>query len=171
MHNGRAKKSKHCSNRNQTPKWRQTTEVTPAPTCELAGSLRILVVEDEFVSARTAVGLFSAYGQCELCTNGPDALKAFENAAGTARPFDLVVLDIRMEGMSGLETLEALRAWESRRGVLLGQGVQVIMTTICHDARTVLGAFNSGCETYLIKPIGAETVAGAMRLLGLLATV
>jgi two-component system, chemotaxis family, chemotaxis protein CheY len=137
----------------------------PAPAA--APSLRILVVQDEFVSARMAVRLLFAHGTCTLCSCAEEALDAYRQASTGGHPFDLTCLDVRMPGMGGLEMLRALRAWEERRGILLGQGVPVIMTTINRAPATVMGAFNSGCEKYLLRPLSVEGLRGALEELGL----
>jgi len=131
------------------------------------GKLRILVVEDEFVSARALAGLLRRYGACEFATRGGAAIDLLEKAQHDGHPFDLVCMDNIMPGLTGVEVLEVIRGWEQRRGVLLGKGVPVIMTTICNDPQTVLGAFNSGCESYLIKPVSAESLAKVLADLGL----
>jgi len=134
----------------------------PSPAARVntsQGQLRILVVEDEFVSARALAGLLRPYGACEFATRGGAAIDLLEKAQHAGRPFDLVCMDNIMPGLTGVEVLEVIRGWEARRGVLLGKGVPVIMTTICNDPQTVLGAFNSGCESYLIKPVSAESLA------------
>lgn len=129
--------------------------------------LRILVVEDEAVSAEALTALLSGQGTCVLKGSAEEGLAELRLAADAGCPFNLVCLDVRLPGMSGLDALRAIRAWESDRGVLLGRGVPVIMTTVCRDPHTVFGAFNSGCEQYLVKPIGAGPLAMALVSLGL----
>lgn len=132
-----------------------------------ARSLRILVVEDEIVCARTLVSLLKRFGTCRFQPTGEKALAELRTAVAAGQPFDLLCLDVRLPGMSGLDVLKAVRARESEQGIRLGEGVSVIMTTICRDPATVFGAFNSGCEQYLVKPISADAVSRAMVNLGL----
>jgi two-component system chemotaxis response regulator CheY len=131
-------------------------------------TLRVLVAEDEPVSARTIVTLLERYGQCQLTARGLDAIDALRAAHAAGQPFDLLCLDVRMPGLSGMDVLKAVRQWEQDRGVPLSKGVPVIMTTVCHDPDTVLGAFNSGCEKYLVKPIAGDKLARIMSELNLI---
>ena len=82
------------------------------------------------------------------CSNGRDAL----DAAQKEQPH-LIILDIMMPGMDGRETLKAIRQIESEYGIRGLDGVKVIMTTALGDSKNVMGAFNEGCEAYIVKPI------------------
>src|SRR5690242_9750238 len=62
----------------------------------------------------------------------------------TERDFDVVLLDNRMTGMTGLEFLEALRARDL--------GIPVILMTGCADADTAIQAVQRGAFNYLEKP-------------------
>ena len=101
---------------------------------------RILVVEDEEPLAfgiRDAL-LHSGY-EVEVVHDGKGAL---EQLAGGH--FDLVVLDIMLPGMSGLEVLRELR--ESR------QDVRVIVLTALAEESDVVRGFELGADDYIPKP-------------------
>ena len=90
-------------------------------------------------------------------------------AARSGHPYDLVLLDIMMPGIDGQEALRQIRGWEEEQGISLGRGTKIIMTTCLDDPRNVLGAFQRGCESYLVKPIDREKLMGEIRKLGLIA--
>ncbi|MEX2261567.1 MAG: HD domain-containing phosphohydrolase [Bryobacteraceae bacterium] len=102
--------------------------------------LRILVVEDES-PIRMVLG--EALGQAGYETaqaaNAMDALGLLARGR-----FDLVLSDVRMPGMSGLELLEAIR----RRH----PGVGVLLLTGCEDVGTAVTAMKSGALDYALKP-------------------
>jgi DNA-binding NtrC family response regulator len=102
---------------------------------------RILLVDDD--------ADFGKFLQAQLREQGHDVrwLDAPEDALrvlSSPEPLDLVLLDNRMPGMSGLEFLAAAR--ETLR-------VPIILMTNAHSDRTVIQAMNLGAFAYVIKPL------------------
>ena len=82
-------------------------------------------------------------------SDGISVLEAFK----TELP-DLIVLDIMMPGMDGLEVLRKLRAEEEYKNI------PVIMATAKGTEMDKIGGLNSGADDYLVKPFGVmEMVA------------
>jgi diguanylate cyclase (GGDEF)-like protein/PAS domain S-box-containing protein len=77
-----------------------------------------------------------------LAGSGVDALAQVEN-----HPFDLVLLDIEMPGMNGLEVLARLRSTRSRTEL------PVIMVTARSAGEDVVEAFRLGANDYVTKPV------------------
>ncbi len=116
---------------------------------------RILVVDDDQASARTL--------QLHLRAQGFDTTVAHDAggglAAATALHPQLVILDIRMPGRSGLELLPDLKA--------LQPSPHVIMITAFHDMDTTIEAMQQGAEDYIHKPVDIDELDAAVaRLLG-----
>ncbi|MEZ5587109.1 MAG: sigma-54 dependent transcriptional regulator [Sedimenticolaceae bacterium] len=116
---------------------------------------RVLVVDDDQASARTL--------QLHLRTQGYDTAVAHDAEAGLAmademRP-ELVILDIRMPGRSGLAVLPEIRA--------LDPPPQVIMITAFHDMETTIEAMQQGAADYIHKPVDIDELDAALeRILG-----
>jgi response regulator of citrate/malate metabolism len=110
--------------------------------------LRVLVVDDDFMVARIhrkfveQVDGFEVVGEAR---SGAEALAA----ADQLRP-DLVLLDIYLPDMSGLEVLRTLRG--------AGNQVDVLVVTAARDVDTVQQALRGGVVQYLIKPFTAEAM-------------
>jgi CheY-like chemotaxis protein len=89
----------------------------PLPSPEAVAARRrlsALVVDDVATNrlvVRHMLGLLGV-GAAEA-GSGPDAIAALEQAGGSARPFDLVLLDMNMPGMDGEDTFRAIRAGPS----------------------------------------------------------
>ena len=117
---------------------------------------RVLVVDDDQASARML--------QLHLLSEGFDTAVAHDagNGLDKAREFlpELVILDIRMPGRSGLELLPDLKA--------LQPAPHIIMITAFHDMQTTIEAMQKGAEDYIHKPVDIDELDAAVeRILGL----
>jgi two-component system chemotaxis response regulator CheY len=117
-----------------------------------ATMMKILIVEDDYVSRRLLQEILAAYGECEAVTDGHSALQAFSHALKGGAHFGLVFLDIGIPGMNGQETLKALRELEEKNGIHGRRAARVVMTTGREDSKSILGAFRVGCDAYIVKP-------------------
>jgi two-component system, OmpR family, phosphate regulon response regulator PhoB len=117
------------------------------------GGERILVVDDEpDIVALVVYHLAKAGFRISTASNGADALRL----AQQDRPA-LVVLDLMLPGMSGLEVLEQLRADES------GQDVAVLLLTARRDEPDRIKGLSSGADDYLTKPFSPQELVLRVR--------
>src|SRR6267378_517465 len=82
--------------------------------------------------------------------DGPSALDAVRASA-----VDLVLLDIRLPGMDGIEVLERIKA--------LDEGIEVILVTAVKTVRTAVAAMKLGAFDYLTKPFEEEELLSLSR--------
>ncbi|WP_020573839.1 response regulator [Actinopolymorpha alba] len=107
--------------------------------------IRVLVVDDDVIVARVHRGFvekvpgFSVVGEART---GAEALAAIRRD-----PPDLILLDIYLPDMSGLDVLVRLR--EMPRSPF-----DVLVITAARDVDTVAGALRGGAVSYLVKPFG-----------------
>jgi two-component system KDP operon response regulator KdpE len=113
---------------------------------------RILVVDDEPAIRRTLRANLAARGYDVVAVETGEA--ALEEAA--ARRFDLVVLDLMLPGLSGLEVCHALRA-ESP--------VPILVLSARGEERTKVEALDLGADDYLTKPFGMDELLARVRAL------
>lgn len=111
-------------------------------------SIRVLVVDDDFAVAAVHRAYLEAMPQFAVVAEAHDGEQALRAAAELAP--DLVLLDIHLPDLSGLEVLRRLRA---RPG---GQDVDVIAITAAREVDTVRTAMSGGVAQYLIKPFTLE---------------
>src|ERR1700736_2862897 len=121
-------------------------------------AVRILVVDDSGDARNLTEGalLAAGYNDLLMASSGWDALEILENFRTTnGRPaIDVVLLDIVMPEMDGVEVCERLR--EDERCADL----PIIMVTSLDDMGFLINAFEVGANDYLTKPInGVELVA------------
>ena len=111
-----------------------------------SGGERILVVDDEpDIVALVVYHLAKAGFRISTASNGADALRL----AQQDRPA-LVVLDLMLPGMSGLDVLDQLRADES------GQDIAVLLLTARREEADRIKGLSQGADDYLTKPFSPQ---------------
>jgi two-component system response regulator MtrA len=105
------------------------------------GAHRLLLVEDDPAIAQMfALGLKHAGYDVKVVANGPAALTELRE-----RAFDLVLLDVRMHGMDGIEVLDAIRADAGLAGT------RVVMLSNYSEEATVEACRARGVLDYVFK--------------------
>jgi response regulator RpfG family c-di-GMP phosphodiesterase len=115
-----------------------------------SGRARVLVVDDEADIRDLLCELLSFDYDCKAASSAEEALDAL-----TARKFDLVVSDITMGGMSGLEMIPHVLARSPETVVVMVSGMQTVESAI--EALRV-GAFD-----YIMKPFDLRQVESAVK--------
>jgi two-component system chemotaxis response regulator CheY len=129
--------------------------------------MKILIVEDDFVSRRLLQNMIKAYGTVDIAVNGIEALEAFKLAIDEQAPYDLICIDILMPEMNGQELLKAIKHHEEMLGIYGLDGVKVIMTTSIGDFGNIKSAFIEQCDAYMVKPIDREQLVNKLKELKL----
>lgn len=114
--------------------------------------LSVLIVDDEAVVCDALYDELSERGyQCTTVLNGSDAVQKL-----TTQDFDLVLLDIRLPGMSGMEVLREL--W------LNHSNITVIMITGVNDVNTAVETMKLGASDYIVKPFDLDRIHTSIRI-------
>ena len=103
---------------------------------------KVMIVEDDPMVAMINEQFVNRSGEFSVaykCNNGEDALKLLED-----HPVDLVIMDVYMPRLDGIETLKKIREKDIP--------VSVIMVTAANDNKTVEEAMRLGAVDYLVKP-------------------
>jgi DNA-binding NtrC family response regulator len=105
---------------------------------------RILIVEDDTVQREILTDILNAtgYDPC-ACASGPDALDALRE-----NPFDLMLTDLRMPEMDGLELL--------RQAMRVRADLEVVVMTAYATVQTAVTAMKEGATDYLAKPFDKD---------------
>ncbi len=118
---------------------------------DAGGDARILVVDDD-AGQRSLLETF-------LRAQGFRTLSADSGAAALARleegDFGLLISDVRMPGMSGIETLRRVRERHP--------GLPVLLVTAFADIRSAVAAMRDGAVNYLAKPIDLDELMNSVR--------
>ena len=131
-----------------------------APTAAPSGrGLKVLVAEDNIINQRLVVSMLTQLGHTGMVVNdGEKALRCLSKMK-----VDVVLMDVMMPNMDGLQALAALRAKEATEG----GHVPVIMAT-SHDEPGDAARFKrAGADGYLPKPLVQDQLqAELVRVLG-----
>jgi len=111
---------------------------------------KVLVVDDDTALAEMIGIVLRAEGfEPSFCADGSEAVAAFHSA----RP-DLVLLDLMLPGMDGIEVCSRIRE-ES--------GVPIIMLTAKSDPTDVVKGLESGADDYIVKPFNPKELVARIR--------
>jgi two-component system, chemotaxis family, chemotaxis protein CheY len=131
--------------------------------------MKCLIVEDDTVSRLILEKMISRYGTFDVVDNGQQAIDQFRQAHESNAPYDVIVMDIMMPEVDGLQSVRAIREIEAHMNIALIHRVKIIMTTALNDPRTVMKAlYESEANSYLVKPIRLEKLADELRMLKLI---
>ena len=135
-------------------------------------NLKILIVEDDFISRRILQEILTPYGKCDMAKDGKEAIHAFYLGWEELSPYDLICMDVMMPEIDGQEALQKIRDMELEMGIIGSQEVKVIMVTALDDLKNIIKAFHDGGATsYIVKPISKKNLIGEMVKLGLIQQV
>ncbi len=116
--------------------------------------MRILVVEDEHrMAALLRQGLTEDGHVVSATSNGADAF-----SMASASDFDLILLDVMLPGMSGLEIARRLRANRGKTPIL--------MLTARDTTADIVHGLDLGADDYLTKPFSFEVLLARVRAVG-----
>jgi len=111
---------------------------------------RVLVVDDEIAACKLlSIMLVSPAYYCAMASNGEDALVTLQR-----EPFDAVISDLQMPGMSGMEILAEVRGRYRHLAFLVTTGVD--------DVEVGVAAMRSGADDYLCKPLQESVVEASL---------
>ena len=115
--------------------------------------IRVLIVDDDFMVAKVHGGFVAALDGFEVAGTAHTGAAALEQVV-QLRP-DLVLLDVYLPDMTGLEVLRRLRA--------AGADTDVIVISAARDVDSIRTALHGGVLNYLVKPFDRRTFEARLR--------
>ena len=143
--------------------WQAAQPAVTYPTnCELnRGWARILLAEDNITNQKVALGILKKLGlQAEAVANGAEAVKALETI-----PYDLVLMDVQMPDMDGLEATRLIRQAEGERRKVKGAAPHIPIVAM--TAHAMQGdrerCEEAGMDDYVSKPVDLRALVSMLK--------
>jgi CheY-like chemotaxis protein/nitrogen-specific signal transduction histidine kinase len=137
-----------------------TATAAPVNTPQQRRPLAILVAEDNDINALLTRTLLTRLGhRPTMVADGAAALASWQTARETGAPTDLVLMDIHMPDMDGLEAARRLRATEAERGWPRTPIVALTANAFDEDRSACLAA---GMDGFVVKPLDRERLNAAL---------
>jgi len=116
---------------------------------------RILLVEDNIVNQKVALGILKKLGlRADAAGNGLEALQSLENL-----PYDLVLMDMQMPEMDGLEATQQIRDAQSK---VLDHEIPIIAMTANAMREDRERCLQAGMNDFITKPVQSQALAQAL---------
>lgn len=129
--------------------------------------MKCLIVDDEVFCREFVATLLRSTADCHHASNGNEALAMYNSALAAEAPFNVIIMDIMMPGMSGHDAVLAIRLIEKDRN--LAKRVNIIMLTALNSATEAMEAFcTAHSAAYLVKPVSKVAFFNVLAKLGLL---
>ena len=116
--------------------------------------IRVLIVDDQEMIRQGLRAILAANDRVEVIADVADGYRAIE--VTEAGGVDVILMDVRMPGIDGVETIRRIRAFAPTDAVKI-----IVLTTFDQDA-TVLTALQSGANGFLSKAVGPAQLAAAI---------
>jgi CheY-like chemotaxis protein len=138
----------------ELPAEADTPALAPTP------GLSVLVAEDNEINALLLRSLLSRLGHhAVITTNGEAALESWLAAKSAGAPYDLVLMDIQMPQLDGIETTKRIRALEAGQP---GRPTPILALTANTLVEDRYACFEAGMDGFLIKPLDRDKLADAL---------
>lgn len=125
--------------------------------------MRILIIDDDYISRSQVKALMMGYGDCDIAPNGEIALLLFDAAHKEGVPYKLITVDVDMPGMNGQKVVNEIRLREDSLSASTNQvEAKIIMVSSMDDGKNIMTSFRQGAEGYLVKPITPEKLKSTL---------
>jgi CheY-like chemotaxis protein len=121
------------------------------------GELSVLVIDDDPVACEHAKLVLGQAGiACETVLSGREAIELVRLRQARQQPFDLLLIDLKMPGMDGIETAREIRK-------IVGHETPIIIITAYKWDDVLKEAESAGVDSFIAKPLFADNVIEEFR--------
>jgi len=126
--------------------------------------MKFFIVDDDFVTGSKLCSILSDYGQCDVATNGSQAITMIDQGLRSGSGYDLVMIDIHLPCATGWAVLKMLRAREQGAGIKSSKKL-IISSQGTQQNVSLAGMYK--CDAFLLKPIKREVLFEKLAELGI----
>lgn len=121
-------------------------------------STKFLVVDDFATMRKIIKKVLSelGYTNIEEAEDGKPAFQLIQDSKASGKPFDFVISDWNMPGMSGLDLLKACKANPDFKNM------PFMLVTAESEQKNIVEAAKNGVSDYVVKPFNAQTLKGKL---------
>ena len=94
-----------------------------------------------------------------ICTNGRETLESWIAAETAGARYDVVLMDVQMPELSGIEATRMIRTRESERGLSRTKILALTANALVEDR---YACFEAGMDGFLVKPLDRDKLAQAL---------
>ena len=139
----------------------EASDKIETPAAAPVRALSILVAEDNEINALLMRSLLKRLGHhAVITTNGEEALESWLSARSADTPYDLVLMDIQMPQLDGIETTKRIRQHEAGQP---GRRTPILALTANTLVEDRYACFEAGMDGFLIKPLDRDKLADALK--------
>jgi CheY-like chemotaxis protein len=130
------------------------------PAAPSRAGLSVLVAEDNEINALLMRSLLGRLGHhAVITTNGEEALESWLSAKSAGSPYDLVLMDIQMPQLNGIDATQRIRQLEAGQS---GRRTPILALTANTLVEDRYACFEAGMDGFLIKPLDRDKLAEAL---------
>jgi CheY-like chemotaxis protein len=122
--------------------------------------LSILVAEDNEINALLMRSLLTKLGhQPVICINGHEAFESWLSAGTAGTPYDVVLMDVQMPELNGIEATKLIRTHEAERSLPRTRVLALTANALVEDR---YACFEAGMDGFLVKPLDRDKLYEAL---------
>jgi PAS domain S-box-containing protein len=138
----------------------EAVDASEVPAEKPAAGLSVLVAEDNEINALLIRSLLSRLGHhVVIATDGATALESWLAAKSAGTPYDLVLMDVQMPELDGIEAATRIRGLEAGQP---GRRTPILALTANALVEHRYACFEAGMDGFLIKPVDGDKLAEAL---------
>ncbi|MBF0399608.1 MAG: response regulator [Magnetococcales bacterium] len=122
--------------------------------------LKTLIIDDHPASIAILKNMLADVCECFVATRGQRGIELFEQSQSSGKPFEVILLDIIMPGLDGIETLKQIRKLERDSPTAQQTApVRIIMQTSSEDPDDYNASHLEGkCSGFINKPYSRDAI-------------
>ncbi|MBF0120772.1 MAG: response regulator transcription factor [Desulfobacterales bacterium] len=129
--------------------------------------MKILIAEDDLAFTEFIKKSIEKFGECITVDNGAASITAFMNAVNNNDFFDLIIHDIEIPRINGLDAIAIIRQIEKVIHPQKKEKTKIIVISGHSDKDNVIGCFKAGCDKYIVKPFDIVKLFAILESLGI----